>query len=241
MSKVAVIGSGITGVTTAYALLQRGHQVTVLDRHRYAAMETSFANGGQLSACNAEVWNSPSTILKGLKWMFKKDAPLLMRLAPSWHKCSWLGEFVWSIQNYRDNTIETTKLAIEARRHLFAIADREGIKFDHERRGILHVYHDKRGFEAGLRVNDLLREGVLERHPVTPEEIRTIEPALRSPCFGGFFTPSDSTGDIHKFTRGLAEVCEALGATFEFEACLTEIERTATGFRASWLEAAGPE
>lgn len=69
MPHIAIIGAGITGVTTAYALLERGYTVTVVDRQRYAAMETSFANGGQLSASNAEVWNHWSTLLKGLKWM----------------------------------------------------------------------------------------------------------------------------------------------------------------------------
>ena len=78
MKHIAIIGAGITGVTTAYALLDRGYKVTVLDRHRYPAMETSFANGGQLSASNAEVWNSTSTVLKGLRWMLRRDAPLLM-------------------------------------------------------------------------------------------------------------------------------------------------------------------
>jgi 2-polyprenyl-6-methoxyphenol hydroxylase-like FAD-dependent oxidoreductase len=92
MRKMAVIGAGITGVTTARALMKRGFDVTVFDRHRYAAMETSFANGGQLSASNAEVWNSYGTILKGIKWMFQRDAPLLMNpLADiSWHKYSWM-------------------------------------------------------------------------------------------------------------------------------------------------------
>src|ERR1700693_5368610 len=73
---IAIIGAGITGVTTAYALLERGYNVTVLDRHRYAAMETSFANGGQLSASNAEVWNNWTTVLKGISWLFRSDAPL---------------------------------------------------------------------------------------------------------------------------------------------------------------------
>jgi len=69
-----VIGGGITGVTTAYALIKRGYNVTLIERQRYAAMETSFANGGQLSASNAEVWNHWSTIYKGMKWIFKKDS-----------------------------------------------------------------------------------------------------------------------------------------------------------------------
>src|SRR6185437_2278590 len=110
---------------------------------RYPAMETSFANGGQLSVSNAEVWNSPATLLKGLKWIFDSSAPLLMNLSPSWHKYSWLAEFVAQIPRYRANTIATVRLALEARRRLFAIAGREGIAFDLERRGILHVYRDR--------------------------------------------------------------------------------------------------
>src|SRR6476469_6580340 len=97
MPHIAVIGAGITGVTTAYALAERGFDVTVLDRHRYAAMETSFANGGQLSASNAEVWNHPSTLIKGIKWMFDSSAPLLVNPRPSLHKLSWMGEFIAAI------------------------------------------------------------------------------------------------------------------------------------------------
>src|ERR1700743_1258541 len=107
MPHIAVIGAGITGVTTAYALLKRGYQVTIIDRHRYPAMETSYANGGQLSASNAEVWTSWSTVRKGLKWVFKNDAPLLLNPSLSWHKYSWLGEFVASIPKYSENTIKT--------------------------------------------------------------------------------------------------------------------------------------
>jgi len=231
MPHIAIIGAGITGVTTAYALLQRGYDVTVIERHRYAAMETSFANGGQLSASNAEVWNSVPTLIKGLRWMFRPDAPLLMNPSPSWHKYSWLAEFAWNVRNYRQNTVETTRLAIAARRHLFAIAAQEGIDFDLERRGILHVYRDRAGFEAGARVNALLQEGGLDRRAVTPEEIRAIEPALHGDYFGGFFTPSDSTGDIHKFTRGLAACCERQGARFVYGTEVAAIAAADGGFR----------
>ena len=203
MAHIAIIGAGITGVTTAYALMERGYDVTVFDQHRYAGMETSFANGGQLSASNAEVWNKWSTVLQGLRWMMRRDAPLLVNPMPSWHKYSWMVEFVGNIGNYKKNTVETVRLAIEARKHLFAMAEREEIDFDLEKRGILHFYRDKAAFDKAAKVNGLLTEGGLDRRPVTVEEIRQIEPTLKGSYYGGFFTASDATGDIHKFTRGL--------------------------------------
>ncbi|MFN3416405.1 MAG: D-amino acid dehydrogenase [Caldimonas sp.] len=211
MPSLAVIGGGITGVTTAYALARRGLSVTLFERHRYAAMETSYANGGQLSASNAEVWNHASTVWKGLKWMLKNDAPLLLSPRPSWHKLSWLAEFVTSIPHYRRHTIETVRLAIAAREHLYAWANEEGIDFDHRREGILHIYRDQAGFEHARRVSALLAAGGLQRRAVTPEEIRAIAPTLAGRYVGGWYTDSDTTGDIHKFTNGLAEAAQRRG------------------------------
>jgi D-amino-acid dehydrogenase len=228
MSRIAIIGAGVTGVTTAYALARRGFDVTVFERHRYAAMETSFANGGQLSVSNAEVWNSAATVLKGLRWMLTRDAPLLVNPSPSWHKYSWMGEFLRQIPNYRANTIETVRLALAAREHLFAIAEREQIDFNLERRGILHIYKQQKDFDAAAKVNLLLREGGLERHAVSPTEISRIEPALSGDFFGGFFTPSDSTGDIHKFTRGLAQASARHGVAFHYDTEIVSI-RPETG------------
>ena len=214
MKTIAVIGGGITGVTTAYALARRGFAVTVIERHRYAGMETSFANGGQLSASNAEVWNHRSTLLKGLKWMFTRDAPLLVNPTPSWHKLSWFAEFAAAIPHYRRNTIETTRLAIAAREHLFAWAHEEGIDFDARREGILHIYRDRAGFDHAANVNRMLAQGGLERRAVTPAEMRAIEPTLAGNFYGGFYTDSDSTGDIHKFTVGLAAAAARKGVVF---------------------------
>jgi D-amino-acid dehydrogenase len=223
---IAVIGAGITGITTAYNLAKRGCRVTIFDRHPYAAMETSFANGGQLSASNAEVWNSWATVLKGLRWMMSPGAPLLVNPRPSWHKLSWMGEFIAAIPRHEDNTVTTARLAIEAREHLRRMADDEGIDFDCEDRGILHFYESKKDFEAAGRVSALLAKGGLERRAVTPEEIRAIEPALRGTYYGGFYTPSDFTGDIHKFTNGLARACERRGVVLRFA---TEIVSTNAG------------
>lgn len=222
---IAVIGAGITGVTTAYALSQQGYDVTMIDRQRYAGMETSFANGGQLSASNAEVWNQWSTVFKGMAWMLRKDAPLLVNLSPDWHKYSWFAEFIWNIRNYRANTIETTRMAIAARQELFAMAEREGIAFDLERRGILHVYRTQAAFERAREVNALLVEGGLDRHAVTAEEMLGIEPAIKSTYYAGFYTPSDCTGDIHKFARGLAKACEKRGVRCRYETAIEQIEQ----------------
>lgn len=211
MKTIAVIGGGITGVTTAYALARRGFSVTLFEKQRYAAMETSFANGGQLSASNAEVWTHGSTIVKGLKWMLKSDAPLLLNPKPSWHKISWFCQFLAAIPHYEKNTVETARLAIAAREHLFEWASTEGIDFDLKQKGILHIYRDRTGFEHAGKVSQLLARGGLERRPVTPDEMRAIEPTLSGRFYGGYFTESDSTGDIHKFTSGLAAACERLG------------------------------
>jgi D-amino-acid dehydrogenase len=234
MAHIAVVGAGITGITTAYSLLEHGHRVTVFDRHRYPAMETSFANGGQLSASNAEVWNHPSTFIKALCWLFKSDAPLLLNPLPNWHKLSWLAEFVGQVPHYRASTLATVRLALDARRQLFAIAEREGIDFDLERRGILHIYRDQKSFSRADRVNALLRHGGLERYAVTPEEIRTIEPALAGTFHGGFFTPSDATGDTHKFTRRLAAACEHRGMRFVGDAAVERIAAGPDGIRLEW-------
>jgi len=223
MKTLAVIGGGITGVTTAYALARRGFGVTLFERHRYAAMETSFAHGGQLSASNAEVWNHGSTILRGIKWMLKSDAPLLVNPTPSWHKLSWFAEFIASIPQYERNTVETARLAIAAREHLFSWAETEGIDFDMKREGILHIYRNKAGFDHAAKVSQLLARGGLSRHAMTPEEMRAIEPTLAGTYYGGFYTESDSTGDIHKFTNGLAAAAERLGALCLYEQNVTAV------------------
>ncbi|MBL1271650.1 MAG: D-amino acid dehydrogenase [Oceanospirillales bacterium] len=223
MKRIAVIGGGITGITTAYTLAKRGMDVTVYEKHRYAAMETSFANGGQLSASNAEVWNNWQTIAKGIKWMFHNDAPLLVNPKPSWHKLSWFAEFCAAMPQYEKNTTETARLAIAARDYLFEWAQEEGIDFDLKKQGILHIYRDKAGFDHAANVSRLLSAGGLERRAVTPEEMRAIEPTLAGTYYGGFFTESDSTGDIHKFTNGLAEAIVRLGVKTCYGHTVTEL------------------
>lgn len=239
LAHIAIIGAGITGVTSAYALLARGHDVTVFDRHSLAAMETSYANGGQLSASNAEVWNRAANVLKWPQSLFESSAPLLLSLKPSWHKYSWLAEFLGEIRNYRKNTVQTARLAVRSRELLIDIAARENIGFDLEKRGILHIYEDAASFGHAMKVNALLKEGGLERRPVTPQEIATIEPAIRGRFYGGFYTPSDASGDIHLFTRGLAEVCRSKGARFVYDADIHRLSVEREGVSIVWADRSG--
>ena len=127
MKKIAVIGAGITGMSSAFTLANRGYDVTIYDKNRYAAMETSFANGGQLSASNAEVWNQWSTVLKGIKWILQGDAPLSINPRPGWHKISWMAEFLLNIPRYRSHTVQTAAMAIAARKAFHAMADVAGV------------------------------------------------------------------------------------------------------------------
>ena len=241
MTRVAVLGAGITGVTTAYALAKRGVNVTLIERHRYAAMETSYANGGQLSASHAEVWNHKATIWNALKWMARRDAPLLLNPTPGWHKLSWFAEFLAAMPAYERNTIATARMAIAARAHLFAWAEAEHIDFDHRRAGILHVYRDKAGFERAAGVSRLLAQGGLQRRAVSLVEMRAIEPTLQGDFYGGYYTDSDSTGDIHKFTSGLADACARLGVACRYGAQVTALAREHGKVRISVGDGAGED
>lgn len=239
MLSIAIIGAGITGVTTAYELALKGFSVTVYDRHRFPAMETSFANGGQLSASNAEVWTHPSTIVKGLKWLLRDDAPLSFSLRPSWHKYSWLGEFLINMRNYRSNTIQTARLAVAARQCMRDLAEAENIKFDRDDNGILHFYATQKEMDHARRVSELLAEGGVERLELDATGVRQLEPCLKGELVGGFHTPGDATGDIHLFTTGLADACKRRGVTFIHEAEILSCESSSSKISIKYRDANG--
>jgi D-amino-acid dehydrogenase len=236
MKNIAIIGGGVTGVTTAYALAKRGFAVTLLERHRYAAMETSYANGGQLSASNAEVWNHRATIGKALQWMLRSDAPLLVHPHPTWHKLSWFAEFVSAMPNYHRNTIALARMAVAARDHLFQWAADEGIEFDLRRQGILHIHRDRAEFEHAVSVTRLLERGGVPRRAVTPEEMRAIEPALQGTYYGGHYTESDSSGDIHKFTTGLALAAQRSGVLLRYNQQVVQVDAGVDGVDVTVLQ-----
>ncbi|MEO1746672.1 MAG: D-amino acid dehydrogenase, partial [Pseudomonadota bacterium] len=167
--------------------------------------------------------------LKGMKWLLRDDAPLKFPLTPSWHKYSWMAEFLANIPNYEKNTVATTRMAVAAREHFFAMAREAGLDFDLERRGIVHFYGDQPSLNHARRVNTLLQKAGLDRREISPLEIRKLEPTLTGQFAGGFYTESDATGDIHKFSVGLADACERRGADFVSEASVTRLNRDRDG------------
>jgi D-amino-acid dehydrogenase len=145
-----------------------------------------------------------------------------------------------AMPHYKRNTIETAKMSIAARDHLFAWAAQEGIDFDLKQQGILHIYRDKAGFDHAGKVSQLLAQGGLSRQAVTPQEMLAIEPTLAGHYYGGYYTASDSTGDIHKFTTGLATAAERLGVRCLYDQEVTALKAHNNQVLVTVNEATGP-
>lgn len=209
MKKVAVIGAGVIGLTTAYYLKQAGYKVTVFDQEQYPAMKCSFANGGQISVSNSEVWNTSANIKRGLKWMFNKDAPLLIRPRFDWQQIKWLAKFLWhtAAHDYARNTARTIQMGIESRQLYKEIVSKEKIEFDQSDCGILHFYKNENYLYNAIQVKELYTANGCEWDIVSPATISRLEPTLDSTNFlGGAWTSTDWTGDIHKFCTELAKI-----------------------------------
>ncbi len=219
--RVAVIGAGITGVTTAYYLAKNGYNVNVYDEELHPAMKTSYANGGQVSVSNSEVWNTWSNVQKGVKWLLKKDAPLLIRPKLSISQWKWMYQFLMNTVNntYKTNTEKTIALGLEARKLYDQICLEENISFDRSNCGILHFYKDQKYFDAAKEAKKLYNDNGVEWDIVSPENITQIDQNLGSipNIIGGAYTPSDWTGDIHAFCYGLSLILqEKYGVNFFF-------------------------
>ena len=201
---VAVIGAGITGVTTAYFLTQKGFKVDLIESRRYPAMATSYANGGQLSASNSEAWNSWSNTLYGIRSIFSNHSSVILNPKPTLSKITWLMNFISAIKHKNEITKQICKMAIDSVNLYKQISEREKIKFDLYDKGILHFYFNKKQTEHALNVNELYKQAGLNRIRITHDELYTLEPSLAGKKFNSiFFTESDKSGDIHSFCNNL--------------------------------------
>ncbi|MPZ41393.1 MAG: FAD-dependent oxidoreductase [Rhizobiales bacterium] len=216
---VVVLGAGVVGINTAYWAMRAGRKVAVVDRQPAAGLETSFANGGQISVSHAEPWANPSAPLKILKWLFDGRSPLLFRPRCDVHQWLWIAQFLVDClpQRADRHTTEIVKLATESRHLLGEIRSRENLQYDKRRKGILHFYRDQREFDAAIRVADLMRKHGCNRNVVDKRELLAIEPAFEASIddiVGATYTPDDESGDALKYTQGLAQICADNGVAF---------------------------
>ncbi len=229
--KVVVLGAGVVGTAAAWFLSKNGHDVTVVEREPAAGLETSFANGGQVSPCHAEPWANPGTPLQALKWMGRADAPLVFkwwRYDPQlW---AWLVRFLANCTagRTRINLDRTLRVAIYSRDCLQALRAETGISYDEKTLGILHVYRNAQTFAHAQGASAVMASLGLKRDVKTVAEAVAIEPALQSVAHeltGAIFTPDDESGDAHKFTQELAKLATKNGVLFAFNTTVTGFQR----------------
>lgn len=245
--KVVVLGAGVIGVTAAHYLREDGHEVVVIDRAEGPGLETSFANGGQISASHAYPWASPNAPAKILAWLGRKDAPLSFPLRAD--PAQWLFglRFLWNCRKgaFLRNAARNLDLALESRRLLGSLRQERGLRYDERQQGILHIFRSQKAMEAALALADSLQSWGLTMHRLDRQGCLALEPALSTgpdDLLGGLHTPDDESGDAYLFTRALAEDLVGRGVQFRYGETVVAIEsegHRVTGIRCQRRTAAG--
>ena len=217
--KALVLGAGVIGVSTAWHLLERGHEVTVVDRQPDAALETSFANAAQISVGYCEPWANKDAPLKALKWMFRDDAPLLFRPRFDFQQWRWGLRFLLQCNDaaFERNVQQLVALGAYSHTALKAIVNATGIQYHRLERGIAHFYTDQKSFDSAGEAASLMQKYGVARRVVSTAGLLEIEPAFSAfahRIVGGTYTASDESGDARVFTQSLARRCADRGAEF---------------------------
>jgi D-amino-acid dehydrogenase len=219
--RVVVLGSGVVGVTSAYYLARAGHEVTVIDREAGPALETSFANAGQISPGYAAPWAAPGVPLKAVKWMFQKHAPLAIRLDGTRFQLQWMWQMLQNCtaERYAVNKGRMVRLAEYSRDCLQALRADTGIEYEGRRGGTLQVFRTQQQLDGAAKDIAVLEEANVPYQLLSPAELASAEPALAAVSHkitGGLRLPGDETGDCQIFTTRLASLAEALGVKFRY-------------------------
>ncbi len=229
--KIAVLGAGVVGVTSAWYLARAGHEVSVVDRQDAAAMETSFANGGQISISHAEPWANPGTPRQVLKWLGREDSPMLFRLRADPYQWSWGLAFLRECLPARTNANAAQIASINhySRERLLALRAETGIQYEQQTRGILRIYETSQAFDDAVASVAMEKEHGIDLQVLTAAECVALEPALSARAdhiVGGVHAPGDESGDAHKFTQELARLCTARGVKFHYGSGVVRLQTT---------------
>ncbi|WP_375171463.1 D-amino acid dehydrogenase [Marinobacter sp.] len=227
---IVVLGAGVVGTTTAWYLQRQGHQVTVVDRQSQAGLETSYANGGQVSVSHAEPWANPSAPLKVLKWLFRADAPLLFRPRCDPAQWRWALAFLRECTSARaaHNIRQMVNLGTYSRAQLQSLRDDLGLEYDALTKGILHFYTNREEFEGALEPTRIMQGLGCDRQVIDADRAIELEPALkpiRDRIAGATYTSEDESGDARKFTQQLAQKCGEAGVSFYYGTDILGFER----------------
>ncbi|MGF6531657.1 MULTISPECIES: D-amino acid dehydrogenase [Paraburkholderia] len=219
--RVVVLGSGVVGVTSAYYLARAGHEVTVIDREAGPALETSFANAGQISPGYASPWAAPGVPMKAVKWMFQKHAPLAIRLDGTQFQLQWMWQMLQNCTSsrYAVNKGRMVRLAEYSRDCLQALRADTGIQYEGRTGGTLQVFRTQQQFDGAAKDIAVLKDANVPFELLSPDELARAEPALAATAHkltGGLRLPGDETGDCQMFTTRLAALAEELGVTFRY-------------------------
>jgi D-amino-acid dehydrogenase len=242
--KVLVLGAGVIGTCTAWYLAGRGHEVTVVDRQEGAGLETSFANGGQISVSHSEPWANPDAPVKLLKWLWREDSPLLFRLRMDPHQWTWGIKFFYECMPWRtpENSRRMVTLSAYSREKLAELRNTTSIDYDALEKGILHYFTEESALEGAKAAAPLLRKFGLSMEARTPDECVKVEPALahfRDRIVGAMYTADDESGDAHKFTANLARMAAQKGVQFLYGRDIVRLEATAGGVNGVMVKQGG--
>jgi len=226
-----VLGAGVVGVATAYWAVEAGLSVAVVDRHPRAALQTSFANGGQISVSYAEPWANPRMPAKLVKWLFDPDSPLVFRPALDPQQWRWIAAFLSQCRRGASerNLAQIARLAVHSREQLRRIRATESIDYAQRQQGIIRFYRRRKELDAVRRAAELISRNGSECRVIDVAQVVALEPAFADQAHqiaGAVYTPDDESGDARRFTQRLAEICRQRGAAFFYDTSVTNLLTT---------------
>ncbi len=242
--KVIVLGGGVIGVTTAYSLARSGAEVVLVDRQPGPALETSFANAGQVSPGYSTPWAAPGIPLKALKWMFQRHAPLAIRPDGTWFQWQWMAAMLGNCtaSRYQVNKARMMRVAEYSRDTLRAWREDLGLQYEQRTGGTLQVFRTQAQLDAVARDTAVLQDCGVPFELLDRDGLARAEPGLlhtRDRLTGGLRLPNDETGDCQQFTTELARKAARLGVQFMWSRSVQSV-RTVQG-RIAGVVLDGPE
>jgi D-amino-acid dehydrogenase len=226
--KVLILGSGVIGTATAHYLAEAGHEVEVVDRQNGAALETSFANAGEVSPGYSSPWAGPGVPVKAVKWLLMRHGPLVIRPLVDPAMWSWVLRMLRNCTSarYAVNKARMVPIAEYSRDSLKALRASTGIAYDERTQGTLQLFRTQKQLDGTGGDIEVLKQFGVPFELLDPAGCIAAEPALaavREKFKGGLRLPGDETGDCQMFTVKLAEHCAARGVTFRFGTTIDKI------------------